>query len=231
MGFRPTLWPTLFTIPAVAALVALGVWQLERLSWKEELIGRLQARSTEAPVPLEGAGDDPSALEFRRVTVTGTFLHDKELFLLDRSREGRPGLHVLTPLRRPDGGVVLVDRGWIPFERRDPATRREGQVSGVVTVEGIVRLAKGPGLFTPDNEPDKNLWFYVDPVAMAQAIGVDRLPPYYVLSADRNVPGGWPRGGQWRIDLRNDHLQYAITWFALAAALIVIYIAYHRRRA
>src|SRR3546814_3771725 len=130
------------------------------------------------------------------------------MHLGNRSLNGNPGLHVVTPLVRADGaGAVLVDRGWVPFERRDPATRAEGQIAGEVTVEGIVRLAKEQGLYIPDNEPDKNLWFYIDPPAMAQAAGLESLSPFYVLAGENKVPGGFPIGRQWQLDIRNDHLE------------------------
>lgn len=232
MAFRPTLWPTLFSVPAVIALLALGTWQVERLHWKEALIDRLQERSTLEAAPLPAWIDDLEAYEYRRVQVRGTYLHDKEFYLVNRSLRGKPGLNVVTLLKRSDGsGHVLVNRGWVPFDRRDPASRAAGQIKGEVAVEGIVRLAKGPGLFTPENEPHNNTWFYIDPSSMTVSAGLPPLQRYYVLAGDRSVPGGLPVGHQWRVDLPNDHLEYAITWFALALALIVIYFLYHRRPA
>ncbi|MGE4217907.1 MAG: SURF1 family protein [Alphaproteobacteria bacterium] len=231
MSFRPRLWPTLFTIPALALLLALGTWQVQRLQWKTALIDKLQARSEMPAAPLPPRLDDPEAYEYRRVGVTGRFLHDRELHMVNRSLNGNPGLHILTPLERADGaGYVLINRGWVPFEREDPQKRPEGQVEGTVTVEGILRLAKGPGWMTPDNAPATNVWFYVEPAAMAKAAGVDSLPAFEIMSGDRSVPGGFPIGHQWRVNLRNDHLQYALTWYSLAAALLVIYVLSQRRR-
>lgn len=232
MVFRPTLWPTLFTVPALAALIALGTWQLHRLEWKQDLIDKLQSRSTGSAVAAPDAGADLAAFEFQRVRATGVFRHDRELYLIGRSVSGAPGLHVLTPLVPADGSpAILVDRGWIPVEKRDPATRPERQPSGAVTVEGIVRLEKGRGWFIPDNDPVKNTWYFVDIPAMAKATGTPLRPGYYVVADDSSLPGGYPKGGQWRLDLRNDHLEYAITWYSLAVALLVIYIVYHRREA
>lgn len=232
MAFRPTLWPTLFTVPALAALVALGTWQLQRLEWKQDLIDKLQTRSVGAPMALPAEGADLAASEFQRVRVTGTFRHDRELYLIGRALSGTPGLHILTPLV-PDGGgpAVLIDRGWVPFEARDPAGRQGGQVAGPVTVDGIVRLQKKKGYFVPDNDPAKNAWYFVDTAAMSNAAGVDLRPGYYIVSDAAALPGGLPKGGQWRLDLRNDHLAYAITWYGLAFALLVIYIVYHRQKA
>lgn len=232
MAFRPTLWPTLFTVPALAALIALGTWQLHRLEWKQDLIDKLQSRSGGPAVAAPGAGADLAAFEFQRVRVTGTFRHDKELYLIGRARSGTPGLHILTPLVPGDGSTaVLIDRGWVPFEGRDPAVRPQGQTTGVVTVEGIVRLQKNKGWFVPDNDPVKNTWYFVDVPAMAKTAGLELRPGYYIVGDDAALPGGYPKGGQWRLDLRNDHLEYAITWYSLAVALLVIYIVYHRREA
>jgi surfeit locus 1 family protein len=228
MRFRPKLWPTLFTVPALIVLLALGFWQVQRLQWKEALIEKLQTRSTAAAIALPENRADLNALEYRRVTVTGRFDHAHEFHLVNRSLNGNPGIHIVTPLLREGKPAVLVSRGWVPFDKKPVSARAEGQVAGMVTVEGIVRLIKGPGRFTPENEAQKNFWFFIDPKAMAAASGLPIAPDFYVLSGDK-VPGGFPVAHQWKLDIRNDHLQYAITWFALALGLAVIYIVYHRR--
>lgn len=231
MAFRPTLWPTLFTVPALIALVALGLWQVQRLHWKADLIEKLQTRSTSAAVAPPGPSDDLTIFEFQRVAVSGRFRHDHELFVVGRSLRGNPGLHVLTPFERSDGApAVLVNRGWVPFDKQDPATRAEGQVAGPVTIEGIVRLQRPPGWFTPDDDPKKNNWFTIDSKKMSQVTGVPLAGGFYIVADKAGTPGEFPVGRQWRLDIRNNHLEYAITWFALAAALLVIYLLYHRNR-
>ena len=143
MGFRPKLWPTLFTVPALIALVFLGSWQVNRLHWKDTLIERLQERGTAAPVALPTWIDNVEAYEFRRVSVTGEYLHDKEFYVINRSLNGKPGLNIVTLLKRADdGGNILINRGWVPFEKRDPQTRLKGQVKGNIIVEGIVFVGK-----------------------------------------------------------------------------------------
>ncbi len=231
MTFRPTFWPTVFTVPALAALIALGTWQLHRLQWKQDLLDKLHNRAVASAVAPPAAGDDLEAFEFRRVRVTGTYRLDDELYLVGRSLAGAPGLHILTPLVPADGSTaILVDRGYVPFEGRDPARRPGGQIKGQVTVNGIVRLQKHKGFFVPDNEPAKNSWYYVDIPAMAKKAGLALRPGYYIIADAVPLPGGWPKGGQWRLDLPNNHLQYAITWYCLAVALLVIYILYHRQK-
>lgn len=230
MGFRPQFWPTVVTVPMLVALVALSIWQFNRYGWKADLIEKLNTRAESEAVDLPPETPVTESLEFQRVRVTGTYLNDKELYLVARSLRGNPGLHVFTPLRRADGGgVELINRGWIPGERLAPASRAAGQLAGEVTVEGIIRLARGQGSFIPDNDPEQNVWFFIDPAAMAQAVGLDALPSHYIVSGNTDVPGGFPVGRQWRINLPNNHFEYGLTWMFMALALLVIYVIYHRK--
>jgi len=228
--FRPLLWPTLFTVPVLLALLALGSWQIERLFWKRQQIAERQAAVAAAPVAAPRSLEEARGMEFRHVTDEGVFLHDKEIFLGATSEAGRNGYQVLTPLREAGGRNVFVNRGFIPAELKDPATRSAGQVTGPVRVQGLLRLPTGkPAWFLPDNRPDLNYWIWVDFPAIAAADRLDGVAPFYIDADATPNPGGWPKGGITRLELRNDHLQYAITWFSLAVALIVIYFVYYRR--
>ena len=128
------------------------------------------------------------------------------------------------------GATIFVDRGFVPTDRRAPATRAAGEIAGPTAVTGLLRLPEPPGWFTPANEPAKNSWFSIDLPAMAQAAGVGSALPFYIDADKAPNPGGWPQGGQTITDLPNDHLQYAITWYALAVALVAIYIRFALRR-
>lgn len=231
LGIRPLLWPTLITVPAVLVALALGSWQVQRLAWKNALIAERQAQR-EAPALAGLPGEfDPAQHEFRRVAVQGRFRHDKELYLAARSMNGNAGYHVLTPLEL-DGGRehILVNRGWVPLARKDPETRSPGQAEGIVSVFGYLRRPGERGWFVPDNLPQRNFWFTIDIAAMAAAKDISGLKPY-VLEADAAPNrGGFPIGGITRFELPNDHLQYAITWFAMAAIGAAVYVLYHRRR-
>lgn len=232
MWFRPKFWPTVFTVPALIVLVTLGTWQIQRMHWKEALIEKLQTRSTAAPIPLSKAPADQDQLEFLRVTVNGRFDHRHEFHLVNRSLNGNPGVHIITPFIRTVGaGAILVNRGWVPFDKKSASARAKGQAAGPVTLTGIVRLVKGPGRFTPENDAKTNHWFFIDPSAMSAASGHRLTEEFYLLDGNRKVPGGFPVGHQWTLDIRNDHLQYAITWYALALALLVIFVLYHRKSA
>lgn len=228
--FRPTLWPTLFTLPALVVLLGLGTWQVDRLYWKRDLIETRVSRSSAPAIQAPDRIDDFAAMAFRKVRVAGIFLHDKEMYLGARTMRGNVGYQVVTPLRRADGGYLLVNRGWVPRERRDPATRAEGQPEGAVVVEGLIREPGFKGVFPPDNRPAENFWFHVDVPAMAAWAGLEDVANYVVEAGPAPNPGGLPIGGQTRIQLRNEHLQYAFIWYSLAVTLVVIYILYHRRR-
>jgi surfeit locus 1 family protein len=229
--FRPLFWPTVFTVPMLSILLALGSWQIERLSWKENLIGQRQEAVAAAAVPVPRGLEEARGMEFRHVTDVGVFLHDKEIFLGATSEAGGQGYQILTPLLEPSGRVVFVNRGFIPTELKDPARRTAGEIGGTVRVQGLLRLQPEgkPNWFLPDNRPDLNYWFWVDIPAMSAADKLDSVAAFYIDADATPNPGGWPKGGVTRLALPNNHLQYAITWFSLAVALIVIYVLYHRR--
>jgi surfeit locus 1 family protein len=230
--FRPAFWPTLMFVPAFLALLGLGTWQVERLQWKRGVIVAREAAVAAPVVPLPADPEVARALEFHHVRVEGEFLNDKELFLGASSPGGETGFHLITPLRLGDGALLLVNRGWITGTMKDPAKRAAGELSGPVTIEGLLRLppAGRPNIFVPDNRCDINYWFYIDIPAMAACQGLGRVLPYYLDAGPAPNPGGWPKGGVTRVELPNDHLQYAITWYALALGAAVIYVLYHRQR-
>ena len=231
MRFRPTLWPTLFTVPALIILIGLGTWQVERLHWKENLIATREARSSAPPTALPADDADPASFEFNRARVVGRFMNDKEMLLAARSLNGNVGFHVVAPLAEADGHTILVDRGWIPLELKDPISRRAGELEGATAVEGLLRASQKPSWLVPDNRPDEGVWFSVDVAAMAKWAGLARARPYFLEAGTAPNPGGYPIGGQSRIELPNNHLQYAITWYSFAVSLAVIYFLYHRRLA
>jgi surfeit locus 1 family protein len=228
--FRPLLVPTLWLVPGLALLIGLGVWQLQRLGEKEALIASVQTGMAAPPVPLAEALQRGAAdAEWRHVRVTGRFLHDKELYLFAQGPRGAFGVHVVTPLVQDNGEAVLVDRGFVPDALRDPRTRPAGQVAGEVSLTGVLRVSQQPGLFTPAPNTTTRLWFVKDVPTMAKAAGL-ALPPIVIEADATPNPGGWPLGGQTRVDFPNDHLQYAMTWFGLALALMGVYLVYHRSR-
>ena len=228
---RPSLWPTLFSIPVLALSLGLGFWQLERREWKRDILDRIATNQAVAPISLdELVKGDPLRFEYGRVKVAGTFLHDKEFYLAARSLKNNVGIQVVTPLKTDDGRIVLFDRGWVPSEKKDPAKRAGGQPTGKVELTGIVRRTQERRQFAPENAPDRNIWFHVDAPVMRKMAGATPDPALDRIFVDADAspnPGGVPIGGQTRLDIPNDHLSYAITWFLIGLALIGVYLAYH----
>lgn len=234
--FRPRLIPAIAAFVALIILLGLGTWQVERLAWKTDLIKRVEAGLAADPVDLPAAVDRPADWDYVRVRVTGHFLHERETYIGPRLYAGpdgrqQQGVHVLTPLVRDDGaGTVLIDRGWVPLDRRDPATRAPGQVEGSVTISAIARVPQDRAYMQPDNDPATRTFFWLDMQALAAIAGADRLGPL-VLQADATAnPGALPIGGRTIIALKNDHLSYALTWYGLAMTLIGVFIAASFRR-
>jgi surfeit locus 1 family protein len=235
-ALRSLLVPALVALPCLAMLIGLGVWQLERLAWKQGLIATVEAR-VHQPAQLAPAEPDWSdvtydADEYRHVTVSGRLHNDKEVqvyALIDAAPDGTgggPGYWVLTPLVQPDGAAFLVNRGFVPLDRKAPATRPEGQVDGPVTITGLLRMPEEEGLFTPENDPAKDSWYTRDPDAIAAAKGLLRVAPFIIDADATPNPGGLPVGGLTKVTFPNRHLEYALTWFGLAATLVGVFVAF-----
>ncbi|MGL4968111.1 MAG: SURF1 family protein [Inquilinus sp.] len=222
---RPRSTATLIVLGAAAlavflGLLALGVWQVERRAWKLDLIARVDQRVAAAPVapPSDWAGIDADRDEYRHVRISGRFLDDREAQVVASTAKGA-GYWVMTPLQAADGTVVLVNRGFVPTENRDPATRAAGQVDGPVTVTGLLRITEPKGGFLRSNEPAAERWYSRDVAAIAAARGLTNVAPYFIDADATPNPGGLPIGGLTVIAFPNSHLVYAVTWFGLAALL------------
>jgi surfeit locus 1 family protein len=238
--WRGLIWPGLFVFVVLIVLIELGFWQLSRLAWKQDLIARVVERtqlSFASPAPAESEWPKLSAErdEYRRVRVAGTFRHDREAlcYALLSDANGQfsgPGYWVMTPLELADGTTVIVNRGFVPLDRKDAATRREGQVLGPVTITGLLRLPEGRSWFTPADDPAHNTWQERDPAAIAKAYGLARVAPFFIDADSKPNPSGLPQGGETRLVFANRHLEYAITWFGLSFALIAVFLVFARNQ-
>lgn len=219
----------LLGLAAFAGLIALGGWQVQRLGWKQDLIERVERRLAAAPAAAPPRADwtviGPDDV-YRRVELRGRYDHARETCTQAVTRLG-PGCWVLTPLQVADGTWVLVNRGFVDPQRRDPATRAAGQIPGEVRVHGLLRLSEPGGGFLRRNDPAANRWHSRDVSAIAAARGLpaDRTAPYFVDATD-SVPDG-PVGGLTVVSFPNNHRVYALTWFALAlmvplAAVLIV---------
>jgi surfeit locus 1 family protein len=238
-GARRRSWLGLL-LPATVVfivLIGLGVWQIQRKAWKEALIAdlteRVAAPPQALPVPRDWSALDAAKDEYRRVRFTAQFDNGNEALVFASASGFRPdvadagpGYWVFTPARLADGGVVMVNRGFVPDARRNPQTRLEGQVSGPVTLVGAMRWPDTRHWFTPGDDSAHNLWFMRDPAPIAAAKGLGSVAPFYVEQETPAPPGGLPQPGKLIVSLPDNHLQYALTWFGLAAVLAGTFIAW-----
>lgn len=229
---RSLLWLSVWAAAGFILLVGLGTWQVQRLHWKEGLIAARQGAFRLPPVAPPPNLAAAESLEYHPVRVTGRFLNDREMPVAAIADDGTAGFDIVTPLVLDDGRVLLIERGFVPTALRTPDNRRAGEIAGPTQITGPLRLDHGrPSWFTPDNQPARNEWYFIDLRAMAAAAAPKaQVLPYYIDADATPNPGGWPKGGQTVIDLPNHHLSYAITWYALAAGLVQIYILFVRRQ-
>jgi surfeit locus 1 family protein len=228
---RGVLIPSIAAASAFAVLLSLGLWQLDRKAWKEGLIATIAQRLSAPPVALPGPATWPRLRaaegEFLRVAMTAEFLNDREALVYTSGsslREGSsgPGYWAFTPARLADGAVVMVNRGFVPDGKQDPAARSDGEVAGPVNMVGVLRWPEPPGLFTPAGDPTRNIWFSRDSNAIAAAKGVS-VAPFYLELESPDPPGGLPRTGRLHPTLPNNHFGYALTWLGLACVLVGVY--------
>lgn len=229
LHFRPLPVFTLSAAAVFALLVSLGVWQIHRLHWKLGLIAEVSRSLTLPPVSLDAALAMGKAAEYRHVALDGRFENAKEAYVFATGPHGAPVYHVLVPFVT-DGRTLMVDRGIVPVERRDPRTRTAGLLHGERRLVGVWRTPDAPGLFTPAPDPARRVWYSRDVTAIAAADHVALAAPVVIEADAAPNPGGWPKGGQTKVTFRNEHLQYALTWFGLAATLLGVWLAYHVSR-
>src|SRR5262245_43068421 len=227
-----------FALAAIAAFVALGTWQLQRKAWKEALIATLDARLTGTPEPLPPRSDwarlaAPSD-EFRRVALAVEFLPGREGRVYAGGAGLRddikgPGYFAFAPARLADGSTVVINRGYVANLHPDATLRPLALPQGRVDIIGVMRWPEPPGAFVSAYSEREDLWFVRDHLAMAGAYGWGAVAPFYI-EQETPVPASGPRPGPLKVNLRNDHLQYALTWYGLALVLAVALLMWVRAR-
>lgn len=227
-GFRLVVIATL-GLAGASAFAALGVWQVKRMAWKHDLITRVETRVKAPPVAAPGpavATQDQanwgniSENAYLHVRASGQFLHDREA-LTQAVTDLGPGFWVMTPLKTDAGFTVLINRGFVPADRRDQATRRQALPSGPVEITGLLRLTEPDGGFLRSNDPATGRWHSRDVAAIAQAQSLQNVAPYFIDADSTPNPGGYPVGGLTVVRFTDNHLVYAVTWFALALMVVV----------
>jgi surfeit locus 1 family protein len=232
MRFRPTFWATALAMPVLIVLIVLGTWQVQRLQWKNELIETRAERVGAVPIDIPDALKSPADLpdiEYRPITLTGKLRNDRAMILLNRVNNSRVGGHLIAPLELAGGqGTVMVDRGWMSLTELR-AFRAAGGAS--VTLDGFIRMYTVPGYFVPENDAVGHNWFFMHEAEMLAAANLSGPVGFYVQAGPNATPPGvYPVGSVPDVSLRNSHLEYAVTWYALGAVLLVIFVIFHWKR-
>jgi surfeit locus 1 family protein len=211
--------PALITAGMFAILVALGTWQIERRAWKQAILAQIDAAEQAPAAPL--VGEPPP---FAKLTVSGRLRGDLVARYGVETREGPRGAalgaQLLVPLLPAHGPPILVDLGWVAADAR-PALPE-----GTVTLEGYVRPPARPGWFTPADEPAARQFYTLDPARIGTALGFAAMAPFTLVALG---PPGVPDPARRLPRPPNEHLQYALTWYGLAAILVVIFAVYAAR--
>jgi len=214
----------------------LGVWQLQRLQWKNALIARIEARldlpTLAAPPVAEWEQVTTDSHEYLPVTARGHFLHDKSILVSSVTDYGS-GYWLMQPLQQEDGSHIFINRGFVPMDWRDDANHPDDPIEEAeIEITGLLRMSEGAGFWPRRNDPERDRWYSRQLEAFAQARELDNVAPYFI-DADASLnKKGTPIGGLTVVSFRNTHLTYAITWFLMAAgvAAACIFLITHNRR-
>ena len=230
VNFHPSFWLTVFTIPVFFALLSLGTWQVYRLNWKTELIMEFNRSFNDKPLTINQVDENYSNFRYRRIIVDGNFDHEKEIQLIGKTYEGTAGFHIVTPLIVDDERTILINRGWIPKKYLNKSSRKFTLLDGKVKIIGIIKLPQQKGMFVPDNEPKNGFWFTINPEEIFSYLNINGLDHFYIDQLRGDEKDILPIAIDGKIELPNNHLQYAFTWYSLALALLFIFFSWHKSK-
>ena len=220
--FQTKADPFLAFIVALSILLGLSTWQFKRLKWKSKLID-IRVSMFEGEVKPLRVINEPSKSEFQKISVKGKFLNEFEFYMPALSKKGNNGFHILVPFQTLENKFIIFDTGWVPLLKKD----RDKRINNIDDREkefiAVIRVPGRKGYFQPENDPLKNFWFFVEPTLMEKQLKFSLEKNFY-LEAFKNGPNGFPLGNQTRIYLRNNHLQYALTWLMIALGLVGVYL-------
>lgn len=209
-------------LTCLTLLLMLGNWQHKRLGWKTDLLSRIETGMAAALTALPANIDNPAAWEYRSVSVTGRFIHDKSMILHPRTYHDRPGGHVVTLFQPTEGLPVFVNRGWLPREQKDfPRPAEEITLTAQI---GMPPVAK---YFAPPNSPEKGDWYWFEKAAADKYFDTVTRDYLLYVTEDQTQQEKYPLPGQLRTEYPNDHFSYMLFWLGMAFALIVVYILSH----
>lgn len=238
-AFRGLILPGVLSLMALAVLISLGNWQMQRLAWKENLVATISDRIRQSPQPLppvsEWAKLNLDQFEYRVFAVSGRFHHDKEVQVYTVLSEPKgsfsgAGYWVLTPFEVDGGGIVIVNRGFVPQELKNSASGPDGQAGGQMRVTGLLRAPEQTNYFTPANDPARGAWYRREPADIVRAFGLKNAAPFMLDATGEYRPDMLPQPNETKVSFVNNHLGYALTWYGLAATLIGVFSAFAWQR-
>ncbi len=229
---KPTLAFTLFTLFSIAGLLALGGWQISRMEWKDAIITKIETANVQSPLTVDFIPDSADAyaeLGFRKAKIRGEFISDVELHIAARFHKSQQGYHVHTPFRMEDGRIILLNRGWVPADLKNQEQRLDSVAEGWQELEVQIRTDNDSTMYTPENQPIKNMWFHKDIELMSADSGYKLLPYAADVVGDNNQKT-LPVPSSGDIQLRNNHFEYSLTWFGMSFAILMFYFGGHYRK-
>ena len=227
--FKPSVWLTIFALPSFLILIILGSWQVQRLNWKSELISNYNNNFQQAPITVKELFKDRKNNKYRRTVIYGEYDHANEIQIIGKTYEGNAGFHIITPFILENNEIIYINRGWVPKKYADKKTRKFSLLKDKVRVLGLVRLPQKKGYFVPENEPENGFWFTIIPEELNGHLNIIGEKEFYIdeLNIDEKLKLPMPANG--KVQVPNNHLQYAITWYSLALGLLIVYFAWHRQ--
>lgn len=235
MTFKPYPWLTFFTILVFAALITLGVWQVQRYEWKQQLNADIEASAKLAPVSLtellsQGTAED---FKYRPVKITGHYLADQQILVRGQYKKSARvilyGFYVFNPFEYQAGDTtrqIMIERGFITEDNYNAPETYNQVPTGITSVNGNIKLAENPGSFMPDNDSTKQVWFWRDIAAMGAKLNLENAEIFYISVNENNLQT-FPKPTKIEIKSAVNHLSYLITWFAMAAGLLIVYAYMH----
>ena len=227
--FKPSVWLTIFAFPSFLILIMLGSWQVQRLGWKSDLISNYNNNFQQAPITVKELLKDRKNNKYRRTVIYGEYDHANEIQIIGKTYEGNAGFHIITPFILENNEIIYINRGWVPKKYADKKTRKFSLLEDKVRVVGLVHLPQKKGYFVPENEPENGFWFTIIPEELNRHLNIVGEKEFYIdeLNIDEKLKLPMPANG--KVQVPNNHLQYAITWYSLAIGLLIVYFAWHRQ--
>ena len=227
--FKPSVWLTNFAFPSLLILIMLGSRQVQRLSWNTDIISNYNNNFQQAPITVKELFKDRKNNKYRRTVIYGEYDHANEIQIIGKTYEGNAGFHIITPFILENNEIIYINRGWVPKKYADKKTRKFSLLEDKVRVVGLVRLPQKKGYFVPENEPENGFWFTIIPEELNGHLNIIGEKEFYIdeLNVDEKLKLPMPANG--KVQVPNNHLQYAITWYSLALGLLIVYFAWHRQ--